>query len=89
MCNKCVPPNVVIKRQEYRHVDYVQFMNVDQIQEFIQYWLPRRHEQQRVAYLYGYYAEDPHYKGGIRVIVETLYEPEQTGTYNSFEILNK
>jgi nuclear protein localization family protein 4 len=73
MCNKCVPPNVVIKRQEYRHVDYVQFMNVDQIQEFIQYWLPRRHEQQRVAYLYGYYAEDPHYKGGIRVIVETLY----------------
>jgi nuclear protein localization family protein 4 len=64
-------------------------MNVDQIQEFIQYWLPRRHEQQRVAYLYGYYAEDPHYKGGIRVIVETLYEPEQTGTYNSFEILNK
>jgi nuclear protein localization family protein 4 len=37
--------------------------------------------------LYGYYAEDPHYKGGIRVIVEALYEPKQTGTYGGFEIL--
>jgi nuclear protein localization family protein 4 len=87
MCNKCVPPNVVIKRQEYRHVDYVQFMNISQIQDFIKYWLPRKNEQQRVAFLYGYYAEDPHYKGGIRVIVEALYEPKQTGTYSGFEIL--
>lgn len=87
MCNKCIPPNVVIKRQEYRHVDYVQFMNVGQIQDLIRYWLPRRHEQQRAAFLYGYYAEDPHYKGGIRVIVEALYEPPQTGTYGDFQIL--
>lgn len=44
-------------------------MNIAQIQDFVRYWLPRSHEQQRVGYLYGYYAEDPHYKGGIRVIV--------------------
>ena len=56
MCNKCIPPNVVVQRQVYRHVDYVQFMNVAQIQDLIRYWLPRRHEQQRVAFLYGYYA---------------------------------
>jgi hypothetical protein len=36
--------------------------------------------------LYGYYAEDPHYKGGIRVIVEAIYEPDQIGTYNDFTI---
>ena len=40
-----------------------------------------------MGYLYGYYAEDPHYKGGIRVIVEAIYEPKQKGTYSSFEIL--
>ena len=36
--------------------------------------------------MYGYYAEDPHYKGGIRVIVEAIYEPEQVGTYSDFTI---
>jgi nuclear protein localization family protein 4 len=84
MCNKCVPPNVIVKRQEFRHVDYVQFMNIGQIQNFVSYWLPRSHETQRVGYLYGYYAEDPSYKGGIRVIVEALYEPKQKGTYSDF-----
>ena len=62
-------------------------MNIAQIQDFVRYWLPRSHEQQRVGFLYGYYAEDPHYKGGIRVIVEALYEPKQSGTYGGFEIL--
>jgi nuclear protein localization protein 4 homolog len=87
MCNKCIPPNVIVKSQEFRHVDYVQFMNIAQIQNFVSYWLPRSHEQQRVGFLYGYYAEDPNYKGGIRVIVEALYEPKQKGTYSDFEIL--
>ncbi len=86
MCNKCVPPNVVVKSQEYRHVDYVQFMNIAQIQDFVRYWLPRKNEQQRVGFLYGYYAEDPNYKGGIRVIVEALYEPKQSGSYSDFKI---
>jgi hypothetical protein len=27
MCNKCLPPTVVLARQSYRHVDYVSFMN--------------------------------------------------------------
>jgi nuclear protein localization family protein 4 len=31
--------------------------------------------EQRIGYLYGYFAEDPHYKGGIRAIVEAIYEP--------------
>lgn len=35
MCSKCIPPLINIKRQEYRHVDYVQFMNQAEIQEVI------------------------------------------------------
>jgi nuclear protein localization family protein 4 len=87
MCNKCIPPNVIVKRQEYRHVDYVEFMNIGQIQNFVKYWVQKKHTaEQRVGYLYGYYAEDPHYKGGIRVIVEAIYEPDQMGTYSDFQI---
>lgn len=57
MCNKCIPPNVIIKRQEYRHVDYVEFMNINQIQDFVKYWVQKKHTaEQRVGYLYGYYA---------------------------------
>jgi nuclear protein localization family protein 4 len=45
-------------------------MNIDQIQSFVKYWVQKKHTaEQRVGFLYGYYAEDPHYKGGIRVIV--------------------
>mgnify|MGYP003687604755 CR=1 FL=1 len=65
-------------------------MNVSELKNFVINWVQKKHmAEQRVGYLYGYYAEDPHYKGSIRVIVEAIYEPEQTGTYNSFEILEK
>ncbi len=51
-------------------MDYVQFMNTVQIQDFVSYWVQKKKTaEQRVGYLYGYYAEDPNYKGGIRVIV--------------------
>lgn len=63
-------------------------MNVDALSNFVKYWVQKKQTaEQRVGFLYGYYAEDPHYKGGIRVIVEAIYEPKQKGTYNSFEIL--
>ena len=29
--------------------------------------------------MYGYYAEDPDYKQGVRAIVEAIYEPPQIG----------
>jgi len=38
----------------------------------------------RIAFVYGYYAEDPFYKNGIRAIVEAIYEPEQNCTANRF-----
>lgn len=36
-----------------------------------------------MGWIYGYYAEDPHYKNGVRAVVEALYEPPQDGDYNS------
>lgn len=49
-------------------------MNIEQISSFIKFWVQKKHmAEQRVGFLYGYYAEDPHYKGGIRVIVEAIY----------------
>lgn len=40
----------------------------------------------RVAFVYGYYAEDPFYTNGIRAIVEAIYEPEQQATRDSFTL---
>ena len=48
-------------------------MNQVEIQELVGYWMKTMN--QRVAYLYGYYAEDPVYPKGVRAVVEFLYEP--------------
>jgi nuclear protein localization protein 4 homolog len=57
LCNRCLPENVTLKRQEYRHVDYVQFTNNSQVQDFIKYWVQeKKMAEMRVAFIYGYYA---------------------------------
>jgi nuclear protein localization family protein 4 len=38
--------------------------------------------EQRMAWLYGYYSEDPNYPEGVRVNIEALYEPPQIGEIN-------
>lgn len=43
--------------------------------------------EQKVAFLYGYYSEDPNYPDGVRVNVEALYEPPQYGDEHGFHIL--
>ncbi len=40
-----------------------------------------------MGFLYGYYAEDPNYKGGVRAIIEAIYEPPQLGDISGFKIL--
>lgn len=66
-------------------MDYVQFMNNKQMRSFIDYWTQDKQMAEiRVAFLYGYYAEDPFYKNGIRAIVEALYEPEQVCSSSKF-----
>ena len=76
MCNKCLPPAVVLKRQIYRHVDYVSFMNFIEMSSFVNYWQQSSGcMEQRMAWLYGYYSEDPNYPEGVRVNIEAIYEP--------------
>lgn len=40
-----------------------------------------------MGFLYGYYAEDPNYKGGVRAIIEAIYEPPQLGDISGFNLL--
>ena len=82
-CNKCMPPNAILNRQTYRHVDYVSFMNREELDQFLQPWIQNFFGKQRMAYLFGYYAKDPNYKDGVRAVVETLYEPPQIGDQTS------
>jgi len=79
MCNKCLPPTVILGRQPFRHVDYVSFMNYKDIASFVGSWQQTGMYEQRMAWLYGYYSEDPNFKDGVRVNVEALYEPPQIG----------
>ena len=30
-CQRCIPQSVILKRQEFRHVDYVSFMNFKEL----------------------------------------------------------
>ena len=83
VCNKCMPPNVILNRQVYRHVDYVSFMNAEEIEEFLKSWINGYFTKQKMAYLFGYYAKDPNYPNGVRAIVEALYEPPQLGDETS------
>merc|ERR1711935_1168080 len=84
-CIHCQPPSLQCKRQEYRHVDYCNFMNKDEITDFVKQWISKG--ENRVGFLYGYYCEDPSYDEGIRAIVEAIYEPPQTGSWKGFELL--
>ena len=87
MCTKCLPPGVILGRQPYRHVDYVSFMNFEEISSFVQQWQKDYCQKQRMAYLFGYFAEDPNYSNGIRAVVEAIYEPPQIGDINNVEPL--
>lgn len=37
-----------------------------------------------MAYLYGYYSEDPNYPEGVRINVEAIYDPPQISEMNGF-----
>ena len=80
MCNKCMPPSCIAKVQPYRHVDFAEFLNVREVSNFLSYW--QQTNLARMGQLYGYYAKDPNYKKGVRVIIEAIYEPKQINDIN-------
>jgi nuclear protein localization protein 4 homolog len=86
ICNKCMPQAAVISRQKFRHVDYVSFMNKEELQQFYNIFDKNKFLKQQMAFLYGYYSEDPTYPDGVRVNVEALYMPKQVGNDSTIEI---
>lgn len=88
ICNGCMPATAVLSRQSYRHIDYVELMNVKQTTDFVQHWQATHSLEQRGGFLYGYYAQDPNYPDGIRAVVEAIYEPLQTGDMNGFHFID-
>ena len=63
-------------------------MNIEELQGFVTYWQGKGCMEQRVGYLYGYYAQDPNYPDGIRAVIEAIYEPQQIGDLNGFQVLH-
>lgn len=56
--------------------------------QFVGTWQQAGCMEQRMAWLYGYYSEDPNYPDGVRVNVEAVYEPPQIGEINGVEPLD-
>ena len=83
-CHRCIPRSVVLNRQKYRHVDYVSFMNFQELQKFVDHWRRGSCMEQRTAHLYGYFSEDPNYPHGVRVNIEAIYDPPQISEINGF-----
>jgi len=82
-----LPPNAVIKRQEYRHCDVIRFMDDQPIHKFKSEW-EKNAEIQRAAYLIGRYSleenslDEKKRKEGKKLLyanVYALYIPPQKG----------
>ncbi|KMZ80011.1 hypothetical protein PVIIG_04808 [Plasmodium vivax India VII] len=83
-----IPLSVTLKHQEYRHVDHLELMNVEEVKNFVQYWYTNGSMcEQRVGWMYGYYREDPHYTLGIRAVCECIYEPPQINEVDKVKLL--
>ncbi|XP_058477209.1 nuclear protein localization protein 4 homolog isoform X2 [Solea solea] len=85
ICTKCQPSAIILNRQKYRHVDNIMFENNTIANSFLDFW--RKTGSQRVGLLYGKYTEHTDIPLGIRAEVAAIYEPPQTATQNSLELL--
>jgi len=78
LCSDCAPQPVEAKLQEYRHVDYISIMNMDEMGNLIKLFSANEAAGvHRAAYLYGTVVPDNNYRFGQRVCVEAMYEPPQ------------
>jgi nuclear protein localization family protein 4 len=72
-----LPPPMTVNIQGYRHVDHLEYMNADELKQFVGCWQKHDMLTQRVGWMYGYYVMDPVYDEGIRAVMEAVYEPPQ------------
>ncbi|SOV11596.1 nuclear protein localization protein 4, putative [Plasmodium sp. gorilla clade G2] len=83
-----IPLSITLKHQEYRHVDHLELMNVEEVRNFVNYWYTYNNMlEQRMGWMYGYYKEDNHYNLGIRAVCECIYEPPQYCEDNKIHLL--
>eukprot|EP00049_Salpingoeca_infusionum_P023245 m.11082 g.11082 ORF g.11082 m.11082 type:complete len:759 (+) comp5666_c0_seq1:243-2519(+) len=75
ICSHCTPSPLTLTRQEYRHVDYVEFECGSIVNEFIGAW--RKDGAQRFGFLIGRYEEYDRAPLGIKAVVTAIYEPTQ------------
>ena len=60
------------------------FLNKEELAKFVNSW---DLTLQKFGWLYGWYADDPNFKGGVRCLVEGIYMPPQAGEFNGFKLL--
>jgi nuclear protein localization family protein 4 len=63
-------------------------MNFTEMASFVNHWESNNCMEQKMAWLYGYYSEDPNFPEGVRVNIEAVYEPPQMGEINGVEALD-
>lgn len=74
-----VPHPISLKKQTYRHVDYVEFFNLYEVNNFVSFWLNHGMLVQRVGLLYGRYENDENIDvGSTKIVIHGIYEPPQT-----------
>eukprot|EP00808_Paulinella_micropora_P015807 g19355.t1 len=79
VCLNCAPDTPHLRLQKYRHCDII---SVPQklAQTFYQRYAQGGFNNHRVAFFFGRYMDEPKeskVKGGVRAVVEALYEPPQ------------
>ncbi|KAF7459026.1 NPL4 family protein [Cryptosporidium felis] len=83
-----IPSSVTLKHQVYRHVDHLEMMNLSEAMQFVEYWRSSMGmAKQRVGWMYGYYREDSTYPMGIRAVMEAIYEPPQSKSFESGKLV--
>lgn len=88
LCSACEPPPATLKRQKYRHVDYVEFLHVDAFNKFLLPWSNTGRVCQRMGIMIGKFEDDPNYQDGKKAVVQEIYEPNQDFSNGKITLLD-